>query len=164
LGLTPPGSGRRSRAPGPGPLHPHTSVLATDEIDRIARIAVDLAEGVDRHAQPTLIHRDLHGANLLVAADGSLAAILDWDMAESWDQAGEWFKLDWMLFKSFPEGRGPFDDRYAFHHPHLESWADRCLTVDLLETLNSIPNAVTPEFQAGARERLAALMRFLGPK
>ena len=35
-----------------------------------------------------------------MADTGELVGIIDWDAAESWDPAGEWFKLTWMLAES----------------------------------------------------------------
>ena len=78
-------------------------VRATASVDeatlaRASALASTVAGEVTDSARMTLCHRDLHPDNLVVDEDGALLAILDWDMAEVWDQAGEWFKLDWMLF------------------------------------------------------------------
>ena len=69
-------------------------------LHRASTAISELAGDVADSARPTLCHRDLYADNLVVDEDGALVAILDWDMAEAWDPAGEWFKLDWLLFPS----------------------------------------------------------------
>lgn len=55
-----------------------------------------------------------HGCLLLSARPGlgllldSADVLLDFDMAEAWDTAGESFKLGWMLFPTFAGFRGRF--------------------------------------------------------
>jgi serine/threonine protein kinase len=77
---------------------------ALDEstLDRACEAIARLAAEVDDSVVPSLCHRDLHPNNLLVNAEGDLVAVLDWDMAEVWDAAGEWFKLEVMLFPVVP--------------------------------------------------------------
>ena len=81
-------------------------VLDAPTLNRASTAISELAGEVADSARPTLCHRDLYADNLVVDEDGALLAILDWDMAEAWDPAGEWFKLDWLLFPEFPECRG----------------------------------------------------------
>jgi Phosphotransferase enzyme family len=131
-----------------------TLTRATARID-------SLATAVVRGARMTLCHRDLHPDNLVVREDGSLVAILDWDMTETWDQAGEWFKLDGMLFPKLPGCRSTFDAAYDAAHPDRPDWARRTLVVDLLESLNTVVVAPTEgwtSFGAEARSRLDALL------
>src|SRR5262249_44420715 len=76
-------------------------------LDRVGAEVAALAAAVDAVARPVVCHRDLHPDNLLVDGDGHLVAVLDWDMAEAWDPAGEWFKLDDRLLARFPAAGGP---------------------------------------------------------
>ncbi len=124
----------------------------------IARLAADVGDA----PRPALCHRDLHADNLLVDGDGRLVAILDWDMAEAWDPAAEWFKLEWMLFPGLPGMAAPFEAAYRSTHPEPPAWRERKRLVDLLETLNTIPNAIAQgwshSFEAGARTHLDELL------
>ena len=128
---------------------------------RASTLASTLAGEVTDSARMTLCHRDLHPDNLVVGGDGALLAILDWDMAECWDQAGEWFKLDWMLFPALPACRAAFESAYDAVHPDRPAWARRVLLVNVLESLNAIANAASEgwvAFGAAARERLDRLL------
>jgi len=131
-------------------------------LDRACGVIADLADLVNDAARPTLCHRDLHADNLLVERDGSLLAIVDWDMAEAWDAAGEWFKLDWMLFPGFAGGEASFDAAYGAVHPDRPLWTERKRLVDLMETINAIANARSEawgaEFEARARSHLRTLL------
>ena len=117
----------------------------------------ELAGDVDDCARPTLCHRDLYADNLVVDEHGALVAILDWDMAEAWDPAGEWFKLDWLLFPEFPNAEDVFDAAYHAVHPHRARWEQRKQLVDLLETLNAVANTTAQgwdaDFADASRER-----------
>jgi aminoglycoside phosphotransferase (APT) family kinase protein len=121
-----------------------------------------LATAVGDAPRPTLCHRDLHADNLLVDGDGRLVAILDWDMAEAWDAAVEWFKLEWMLFPSLPGTASAFEAAYRSAHPDPPAWRERKRLVDLLETLNTIPNAIAQawsrSFEVRARTHLDELL------
>ncbi len=130
-------------------------------LDAAADVIQALARTVSAAARPTLCHRDLYADNILVDGDGRLVAILDFDLAEVWDSAGEWFKLDRWLFPSFPESRAAFTDAYRAGRPPPPQWDDRTRLVDLIETLNVIPNAMTNhwrDLENEARQRLAALL------
>jgi aminoglycoside phosphotransferase (APT) family kinase protein len=124
----------------------------------IARLATDVGDA----PRPTLCHRDLHADNLLVDDDGRLVAILDWDMAEAWDPAAEWFKLGWMLFPEVPGTATAFEAAYHSTHPEPPAWRERKRLVDLLETLNTIPNAMarawSRSFEVRARTHLDELL------
>jgi aminoglycoside phosphotransferase (APT) family kinase protein len=122
----------------------------------------ELAGDVDESARPALCHRDLYADNLVVDDHGALVAILDWDMAEAWDPAAEWFKLDWLLFPEFPNAEASFDAAYHAIHPQPARWEQRKQLVDLMETLNVIANATArgwDDFATRARARLDSLLR-----
>jgi aminoglycoside phosphotransferase (APT) family kinase protein len=141
-------------------------VRATASVDeatlgRASALASTIAGEVTDSARMTLCHRDLHPDNLVVDEDGALLAILDWDMAEVWDQAGEWFKLDWMLFTALPACRSAFEAAYDAIHPDRPEWARRVLVVDVLESLNAVANAASEgwgSFGVAARDRLDRLL------
>ena len=92
-------------------------ILDAPTMNRASTAISELADEVADSARPTLCHRDLYADNLVVDEDGALVAILDWDMAEAWDPAGEWFKLDWLLFPEFPNAEASFDAAYHAVHP-----------------------------------------------
>jgi aminoglycoside phosphotransferase (APT) family kinase protein len=135
--------------------------LTLDQFTEVSATASRLAQQISAVAQPTLCHRDLHIDNLLVDDDGHLVAILDFDTAEVWDTAGEWFKLEWLLFPTATGARQAFEASYGASHPALPAWEERKQVVDLLETANTLPNAVAEgwhELGARARRRLEALL------
>ena len=130
-------------------------------LDRVDTVASGLADRVSPVVRATLCHRDLHPDNLVVGADGRLAAILDWDMSESWDPAGEWFKLDWMLLPLVGEHTKNFDAAYQAVHPARPLWAERKRLVEILESANAVANATIEHwttFGEAAHERLLAAL------
>lgn len=106
---------------------------------RAASDAREMAADVAGECRPVVCHRDLHPDNLIVAPDGSLRGIVDWDMAEAWDAAGEWFKLELFLFERLPAARAPFESAYTALAEPIS--ADRRRVVLLVESLNVVANA-----------------------
>ena len=137
-------------------------VLDVRTLDQACKAISGLADEVSDAARPSLCHRDLYADNLIVDEHGALLAILDWDMAEAWDPAGEWFKLDWLLFPEVPGAEATFNAAYHAVHPEPALWARRKYLVDLMETLNAVANAAAQawnaDFAARARSRLRALL------
>jgi aminoglycoside phosphotransferase (APT) family kinase protein len=135
-------------------------------LDRACQEISDVAHEVNDFARPTLCHRDLYADNLVVDDDGAVLAILDWDMAEAWDAAGDSFKLDWLLFPDFPDGEATFDAAYRAIHRDAAAWQRRTYLVDLMETLNVVANTRLQgwddAFEARARSRLDALLVHAG--
>jgi len=130
-------------------------------LDRVEAEVAALASAVDRAARPVVCHRDLHPDNLLVDGDGRLVAVLDWDMAEAWDPAGEWFKLDDWLFRRFPAAAAPLAARYRAVHGDLSRWEERVRLVHLVEGLNAVANAAAePDraYEDARRARLADVL------
>lgn len=119
-----------------------------------------LANLVSEAAAPVICHRDLHAPNLLVDDAGELVAILDWDMPELWDQAGEWFKLEVKLFRDLPNVRAAFERAYLAVHGAPPQWEERKRLVHLLEDVNILSNAATlaDDFVAGAAQRLESAL------
>ena len=127
-------------------------------LDRACGLATALAADVDGSAAAVLCHRDLHPDNLIVDSDGALIGIIDWDAAEAWDRAGDWFKLEFDLLAAHPDGSEILHDAYFGADPLPDKWAERRRLVHLIESLNILPNAVTQdwtdEFSSRARAHL----------
>lgn len=111
-------------------------------LDRACRVAADLATQVNESAEAVLCHRDLHPDNLIVDSEGNLNGVIDWDTAEAWDRAGDWFKLEFDLLKAHPDGADVLLGAYLESDPVPDRWADRRRLVHLIESLNILPNAV----------------------
>jgi aminoglycoside phosphotransferase (APT) family kinase protein len=131
-------------------------------LDRACGLATALAADVDISAEAVLCHRDLHPDNLIVDSDGALIGIIDWDAAEAWDRAGDWFKLEFDLLAAHPDGSEILHDAYFGADPLPDKWAERRWLVHLVESLNILPNAVTQEwtdeFSDRARAHLLATL------
>lgn len=127
-------------------------------LDRSTDVITVLARDVTDVARPALCHRDLYADNLLVGEDGDLRAVLDWDMAEAWDAAGDWFKLDWLLHPALPGTAEAVDTAYRAGRGDLPRWEERKRLVDVMEALNTVANAVGSragnDFTERARARL----------
>lgn len=142
-----------------------TGALDEDDVRQTCAVAEQLAHEVDDVARPTLSHRDLHADNLLVDPDtGRLAAILDFDMAERWDLAADFDKLDRMLIAAFPAAAGDaFDAACRAGEPRPPRWDERVRLVALIEAFNTLPNAIVSgwktEYAEDARRRLMELIR-----
>jgi aminoglycoside phosphotransferase (APT) family kinase protein len=131
-------------------------------VDRACSAIAALVEAIGDDVRPTVCHRDLYADNVLVDQDGALSAILDWDMAEAWDPAAEWFKLEFLFFPAFPGSARAFATAYHAIHPEPARWTERKSLVDLMETLNSVANTRAQgwsgDFATQARARLDALL------
>ena len=93
--------------------------------------------------------------------EGTLAGIIDWDGAESWDPAGEWFKLSWMLASTLSFDVETLTRAYLTDDIDRRVWDERVRVVDVIETLNTVPNAIAhgeTEFETRARRRLTSLL------
>lgn len=132
--------------------------LPADLLDRTASAVTELAAAVSPVVAPVLCHRDLHPDNVLVGDDGRLAAILDWDMTEAWDPAGDRFKVEWRLLPALGDAAEVFESTYAAAHPARPSWAERVRLVTILEAANSVANAaVLGHHDYGAESRALLL-------
>lgn len=145
----------RARCEATGAVDPAT-------LDRSASTLDQLVGAIDDVAEPVLCHRDLHPANLVLAADGSLAGIIDWDMAEPWDRAGDWFKLEYEVLRTRPHLAADLVGAYLDGGSTPARWEERRAAVRLIETLNVLPNAVTQgwsdEYAERARSHLERLL------
>lgn len=141
-----------------------TGALSEDEVERVCGVAERLAGEVDGVARPVVAHRDLHAGNLLVEpGSGRLVAILDFDMAEAWDRAADFDKLDRMLIHAFPAvAREAFDSAYYGGGSRPPRWEERGRLVALIEAFNTLPNAIVTdwktEYAEDARRRLWAVV------
>ena len=131
----------------------HTAAFAVEDVDAIVGEITALADAVSECARPAICHRDLHLDNLLATADGRLAAVLDFDGAEAWDPAIDVVKLRWLVFPNHPGAEEAFNQAYG----PSPRWDERVRLVELLELLNTVPNAMARNdvaFEASARQRL----------
>jgi len=62
---------------------------ASAVFDRVLVAVGAIIDRVSASARAVVCHRDLHADNLIVGSDGTLRAVIGWDMSEAWDQAGE---------------------------------------------------------------------------
>jgi aminoglycoside phosphotransferase (APT) family kinase protein len=139
-----------------------TRSVNPDLLDRVCGIATELAATVDDSAEAVLSHRDLHPDNLIVNADGTLIGIIDWDAAEAWDRAGDWFRLEFELLRSHPHSGSELFEAYLQGDSVPSQWEQRKRLVHLIETLNILPNAVArsweTEFSDRARSHMLELL------
>lgn len=134
-----------------------TSAFTSSEASSLVDTITGLAQDVDDLAAPSICHRDLHLGNLLATPTGRLAAVLDFDGAEAWDPAADVVKLRWLVFPHHPGSEEAFRDAYG----SPPGWPRRVLLAELLELLNTVPNAIAtndPAFEASARARLRQLL------
>lgn len=87
--------------------------------------------------QPRLAHLDLHLPNIL-ARDGRLAALLDFEHARWWDPAADLVKLGMWVFGPHPQARAPFWAGYAAAGGRLPAAAARARVCAGLEWLSGI--------------------------
>lgn len=139
-----------------------TRSVNLDLLDRVCGAATELAATVEDSAEAVLSHRDLHPDNLIVNADGTLIGIIDWDAAEAWDRAGDWFRLEFELLRSHPHGGTVLFEAYLQGDSIPSQWDQRKRLVHLIETLNILPNAVArsweTEFSDRARSHMLELL------
>lgn len=133
-----------------------TEAVEDDLLDRVCALAQDLAAEVNDVAEAVLCHRDLHPDNLIVDADGTLIGIVDWDGAEAWDRAGDWFKLEFELLAAHPEGEDILVAAYLDAGEVPKRWDQRRRLVHLVEALNILPNAVSQAWDTEFVDRARA--------
>lgn len=133
-----------------------TRAVDPELLDRVTTMATDLAIAVSDSAEPVLCHRDLHADNLIVSDTGALIGILDWDGAEAWDRAGDWFKIEFELLRLLPDPGHTLAAAYLDGEPAPTQWLLRRRLVHLLEALNILPNATTNQWDAGFADRARA--------
>ena len=139
------------------------SRVAQAEIDptlaaRVTELASSLAADLDELATPTLCHRDLYLDNMLVDDEGSLVALLDFDMVEVWDLAADFFKLEWFVFEPRPEAHGAFMEAYVAAGPPPPMFEQRVRLATVIELMNHAANwrlSGKPEIADEALARLA---------
>lgn len=119
--------------------------------------AVTSAAEVSSVVLPTLTHRDLYLDNLLVAPDGAVAAMLDFDLAEVWDPVVDLVKLRWLVEPVHPGAVAAFWEGYRVVPDLL---AQRLWVVEIMELVNTIANAVANDLSQAksAQARLAVVL------
>ena len=125
-------------------------------LERLWKPLLDLAGRVAPDVRPTLVHRDIYPDNLVAREDGSLAAIVDFDMAEAWDPVADFPKLRWWIFEDTPGAEAAFLATYRARIPHHARFDERLTVVEVLELVNQIANAPAADdpLTLRARERL----------
>lgn len=116
-----------------------------------------LAADVSPYVEPRLTHRDLYLDNILAGPDGTVAALIDFDIAEAWDPVADLVKLRWQVWPGLPQAaQESFLDAYA--DPLPERFEDRIWIAEVLELVNVVANGLAsggnPEFTGSARQRL----------
>ena len=114
-------------------------------LDEVGARLLPLARSVDRSVRPALCHRDLYLDNLLADRDGNLVAILDFDMAEAWDCAGDFFKLRWWVFERIPTSEDRFLSGYQGTSTLPVDLERRVAVVELIELVNVVANVVASD-------------------
>ena len=130
-----------------------TQAVGSDLLDQACDIAQSLAAEVNQSAEAVLCHRDLHPDNLIVDDGGSLIGIVDWDTAEVWDRAGDWFKLEFELLKAHPNEEDILVAAYLDNGDQPRKWGERRRLVHLVESLNLLPNAVSQRWSTPFSDR-----------
>jgi len=143
-------------------------------VERAARAGVDhdliaasqralfpLASRFDDVAHPVVCHRDLYFDNLLCDGDGNLVALLDFDMAEAWEPAGDFHKLRWWLFGNDGAAEREFRSGYRAGEPYPDDFDDRVRVVEILELVNGLAGWIgqdQPAMVVNADTRLRELL------
>jgi aminoglycoside phosphotransferase (APT) family kinase protein len=94
----------------------------------------------DDVALPVICHRDLHFDNMLCDGDGNLVALLDFDIAEAWEPAGDFHKLRWWVFGSDANAERQFNAGYWSDDSIPENFDDRVRVVEIVELINGMAN------------------------
>jgi aminoglycoside phosphotransferase (APT) family kinase protein len=121
-----------------------------------------LASEFDDVAHPVVCHRDLYFDNLLCDRDGNLVALLDFDMAEAWEPAGDFHKLRWWVFGSDATAEREFLAGYRAGEPFPDDFEGRVRVVEILELVNGLANWIATGQSAmtmNAEDRLRTLLR-----
>lgn len=130
-----------------------TEAVDTHVLDQACDVATALAAEVNDSAEAVLCHRDLHPGNLIVDDHGTLVGIIDWDAAESWDRAGDWFKLEYELLQAHLDSEGLLLAAYLRDDELPPQWSERRRLVHIIETLNILPNALSEGWATDFTER-----------
>jgi aminoglycoside phosphotransferase (APT) family kinase protein len=133
-------------------------------IDHVALLerARMVAAEVSPVVQPRLVHRDLYLDNLLAGPDGTLVALLDFDLAEAWDPAVDLVKLRWQVLPALPpSAAGAFMAGYTESDGLPPQFERRVWVTEVLELVNHAINARDADnqkFVDSAVARLKAIM------
>jgi Ser/Thr protein kinase RdoA (MazF antagonist) len=131
-------------------------------LDRFATTIVSAAAAVADHACAVVCHRDLHLDNVIAREDGSLLALLDFDMAEGWDAPVDLVRLRLHVFPEHPAAEAAFIAGYREVRVDDQAWDERLWIVEMLELVNAAANAVLladRAYEGLVRRRLAAIDR-----
>ncbi len=93
------------------------------------------------------MHRDLYLDNLLAGPDGTLVALLDFDLAEAWDPAGDLVKLRWQVLPEFPAAADALMAGYTEVDGLPPQFERRVWVTEVLELVNYAANALAGDNQ-----------------
>lgn len=132
-------------------------------IDHAALLAQarSVAAEVSPVVAPRVVHRDLYLDNLLAGPDGTLVALLDFDLAEAWDPAGDLVKLRWQVLPEFPAAADALMAGYTEVDGLPPQFERRVWVTEVLELVNYAANALAgdnQEFADSAVTRLRTVM------
>lgn len=135
------------------------------QLDRLWQQVLRAAAGVGLAIAPRLVHRDLHAGNLLATPAGEVACMLDFDLAEAWDPAAEFFKLRHFAFADDVTREVAFMAGYGDAERELPGFETRVLVASCVEFVNMAANDALGADAAGvawSHARLDALLRQAG--
>jgi aminoglycoside phosphotransferase (APT) family kinase protein len=137
--------------------------LDRDLVAAAGAVLLSQAPRFDAVVRPVLCHRDLYFDNLLCDRAGNLVAILDFDMAEAWEPAGDFHKLRWWVFGNGGTDERAFVSAYRGGASLPDDFDDRVRLVEIIELVNGLANwlpkgagAMTVDAEARLRGILGA--------
>jgi aminoglycoside phosphotransferase (APT) family kinase protein len=109
-------------------------------VTRARTLSAALAAEVDELVRPALCHRDLYLDNVLVDDDGSLVALLDFDIVEAWDPVVDFFKPQWFIFEPNSAAHSPFFEGYLGGDLLPPLFDERLRLASIIELANHAAN------------------------
>jgi aminoglycoside phosphotransferase (APT) family kinase protein len=118
----------------------HRAGLDTHLVSAADAALFPLADRFDDVARPVLCHRDLYYDNLLCDRAGNLVGLLDFDMAEAWEPAGDFHKLRWWVFGADADAERAFLSEYRAGGALPDDFDVRVRVVEIIELVNGLAN------------------------
>lgn len=118
-----------------------------------------LGDSVDVSFRPGLAHRDLWPPNVILAGDGTVAALLDFEHARFTDTAWDLVKLDLLFLRTHPDIAAAFHDAYRRARPWDDALELRIRLCFGLELLRGLPYFRAEFPDAGMAAMLDAELR-----
>lgn len=127
------------------------------ELTAMFERVLQTADDVSPDVRAALSHRDLYLDNILVREDGTVRAILDFDICECWDPTVDLSKPRWQVFPQYENSEQAFLAGYHEVSPALPRFQERLWVTEMLELTNHAVNAIAGHNQAFADSALARL-------